>query len=422
LRANHAAVGGPNIPPADDSLVTHSVASAPGGPSHVLLSDTEAEHIPGCNMAFRKRCLDAIGGFDPQFRAAGDDVDACWRIQRQGWTIGFSPAAMVWHRRRNSVRGYWKQQRGYGKAEALLERKWPEKYNAAGHYTWNGRLYGGLRGLLGRTRIYHGTWGSAPFQSIYQPAAGLLASLPTLPEWYLAAILLLGLAVMGTVWPTVPGLGGVAGLAVALTVVHALLAAARAPAPRTLESPAERLKFRTLTAALHLLQPLARLDGRVQAGLAPWRCHGARGLRLPRPRRLRLWSESWRSPVERLESIENTIRSSRLPVLRGGDYDAWDLEVRGGGLGGVRLLMTVEEHGAGRQLVRIRLWPTWSPMGLAAMLIIAILSMAALLAGAWALVSLLVAGALALVLVMARACAGAMATVLAALEPAEPCP
>ena len=28
------------------------VAAAPGGPSHVLLTDTVAEHIPGCNMAF----------------------------------------------------------------------------------------------------------------------------------------------------------------------------------------------------------------------------------------------------------------------------------------------------------------------------------------------------------------------------------
>ena len=35
----------------------------PGWPTHVLLSDDEAEHIPGCNMAFRKACLQAIGGF-----------------------------------------------------------------------------------------------------------------------------------------------------------------------------------------------------------------------------------------------------------------------------------------------------------------------------------------------------------------------
>ena len=31
---------------------------------------------------------------------------------------------------------------GYGKAEALLEEKWPERYNALGHLEWTGRLYG----------------------------------------------------------------------------------------------------------------------------------------------------------------------------------------------------------------------------------------------------------------------------------------
>ena len=50
------------------------------GRSTSCCSDTEAEHIPGCNMAFRREALLEIGGFDPQFRAAGDDVDVCWRL------------------------------------------------------------------------------------------------------------------------------------------------------------------------------------------------------------------------------------------------------------------------------------------------------------------------------------------------------
>ena len=76
------------------------MAHAPGGPVHVLLSDEVAEHIPGCNMAYRLDRLRAIGGFDPRFRIAGDDVDICWRLQERGWTLGFSPAAVVWHHRR----------------------------------------------------------------------------------------------------------------------------------------------------------------------------------------------------------------------------------------------------------------------------------------------------------------------------------
>jgi GT2 family glycosyltransferase len=420
LSTPHAAVGGPNIPPPEDPLVAQAVAGAPGGPCHVLLSDTVAEHIPGCNMAFRRRCLEAIGGFDAQFRAAGDDVDACWRIQQQEWTIGFSPAAVVWHHRRDSVRGYWKQQKGYGRAEALLERKWPGKYNGAGHYTWSGRIYGGTGPLFARGRIYQGTWGSAPFQSVYQPAPGALAWLPVLPEWYLAVLVLTGLAALGAVWRPLLAAAPLAAAALGLTAAHALVAAARAPAPPGLGSRGARLRYRGLTAALHLFQPLARLMGRLQAGLTPWRCRGGPGWRLPGRRRLARWSEDWRPPTQWVQSIEEAIRAAGLAVRRGADFDAWDLEVRSGALGGIRLLTAVEEHGAGRQLVRIRLWPRWPPAGLAALGACAGLSLAALVTGAAGLAAVL--GALALVVgaLMLRGGAAATAAVLGILQPAEP--
>src|SRR5437588_732943 len=83
----------------------------------------------GCNMAFRRACLEALDGFDPLFRIAGDDVDLCWRLQERGWSLRFHPGALVWHHRRATIKDYWRQQLNYGRAEAMLERKWPEKYN-----------------------------------------------------------------------------------------------------------------------------------------------------------------------------------------------------------------------------------------------------------------------------------------------------
>src|SRR2546422_5445403 len=77
LSTSHAAVGGPNLAPPGDGPIAECIARAPGGPVHVLLSDCEAEHIPGCNMAFRKACLEAIGGVDPQFPTPRDHPDAC---------------------------------------------------------------------------------------------------------------------------------------------------------------------------------------------------------------------------------------------------------------------------------------------------------------------------------------------------------
>jgi GT2 family glycosyltransferase len=74
--------------------VPEAVAVSPGAPCHVLLDDEVAEHIAGCNMAFRRDVLLGIGGFDPIFRAAGDDVDICWRLQDAGYQIGYSAAGL----------------------------------------------------------------------------------------------------------------------------------------------------------------------------------------------------------------------------------------------------------------------------------------------------------------------------------------
>jgi hypothetical protein len=77
-----------------------------------------------------------------------------------------------------------------------------------------------------------------------------------------------------------------------------------------------------------------------------------------------LWSERWQSSVERLRDIEAGLRGAGVATFRGGEFDRWDLQVRGGALGSARLLMAVEEHGGGRQLVRVRVWPRFSIDGL----------------------------------------------------------
>jgi GT2 family glycosyltransferase len=366
LRTDYTGVGGPNIPPGDDGRIADCVANSPGGPIHVLLSDREAEHIPGCNMAFRGSALQAIGGFDPQFRAAGDDVDVCWRIQHQGGKLGFNPAAVVFHHRRNSVKAYWKQQMGYGKAEALLERKWPEKYNAAGHLTWAGRVYSS-RGLTPpgwrRGRIYQGTWGSAPYQSLYQPAEHLLRTLPLMPEWYLVIVSLAVVAAIGALWK--PLLWALPLLMVAIggPLAYALMGAAQAAFPNVAWSWIPQLKVRGLTFVLHILQPLTRLWGRMRNGLHPWRQRGVADLYLPRPRVFSVWSEEWHAAGERLQWLEEGLRADGALVLAGGAYDGWDLQVQGGILGGIRTRLAIEEHGGGKQMLRFGAWPRCSVVG-----------------------------------------------------------
>ena len=359
---DHVAVGGPNLPPPGDGMVAECVARSPGGPAHVLLTDTVAEHVPGCNLAVRASALRQIGGFDPRFRAAGDDVDVCWRLQDRGGTLGFSPAALVWHHRRNSVRAYWRQQRGYGRAEALLEHKWPERYNAGGHFRWAGRIYdrGLTRHLVRAQRIYHGSWGTAPFQALYQEAPGTLLSLPLTPEWLLLTAVLVGLAVVGTASAHVVlglTLAGLAATAVLLVVLQASVSAARASFPDAPRSRGALLGRRLLTAVLHVLQPLARLGGRLGGGLTLWRGHRMHGFRVPVRRSGWIWSERWVALEERLRATEAQLASAGNGVRRGGAFDRWDLEIRDGPLGSARLLLAVEEHGGGAQLVRYRCWP-----------------------------------------------------------------
>ena len=364
--SDYVGVGGPNLVPAEDGPLAHCVANSPGGPVHILLTDREAEHLPGCNMAFRRDALQAVDGFDPRFRVAGDDVDVCWRLQERGWKLGFSPAALVWHHRRNSIRAYWKQQKGYGQAEALLEAKWPAKYNLAGHASWAGRIYSHtLRPLFAhKSRVYHGIWGTAPFQHVYEPPANALQSLPHLPEWHLITAALLLITAMGMFWEPLLWTFPILMVASGLSVLQALQGARAARFNGRLRSKNAILGLRLVTAFLYFIQPLARLHGRIRYGLAPWRYRGSAILCLPLSMTVKHWTDRWRSADERLRSIGSDLRATRHFIVIGGDSDSWDLEVRGGFLGSARLLGAVEEHGSGCQTVRFRLWPRFSKSGL----------------------------------------------------------
>jgi GT2 family glycosyltransferase len=412
--APHAAVGGPNVLPHDAGFVADCVSSAPGGPAHVLLSDDLAEHLPGCNLAIRKDALQTIGGFDPRFRAAGDDVDVCWRLQEAGWTLGFRPAAMVWHQRRDTVAGYWRQQCGYGEAEALLERKWPEKYNRLGYHSWRGRIYasGMTLPMWRRERVYQGVFGSSPFQSLEHSPPGLLASLPLMPDWFAVIALLSLLTAVGVFWKpmllAIPLLVGSIGVVLA----QAGVSAARA---RRREATASRWawwKGWTVTAFLHLLHPIARLRGRLRRGLNPWRPRLRMRLALPWRRKYAIWREQWAETRTLPELLTEALRSEGVPLTHGGEYDDWDLEVPAGLFGRARAVTAIEDHGGHARHLRIRAWPEGSLEANLASALLALLAAVALFDGA-----LLVGAILGLLtsLILARTayeCALAMAAIV----------
>jgi O-antigen biosynthesis protein len=352
-----AACGGPNFPPPEGDLVPAAVAVAPGGPTHVLISDEVAEHIAGCNMAFRREALLQLGGFDPIYRAAGDDVDICWRFQDAGYTIGFSPAAVVWHFRRNTVAAYCAQQRGYGKAEALVYSKHPFRFNLFGQAKWLGRIYGDLSTSLLLSRrpvIYSGVFGRGLFQTLYEPPSSLMTFLPLSFEWSIAALPLAvaGIAGGGWLWLlTVPLL---------VTWVMCINGARKAPIDKRFTG----FKARALVALLIYLGPLLRGWERIKWRLKELRTQDHIGLpeTEQRPRicwgarafHLAYWSEAGTEKEALIGGLMGFLIPQKYFVVPDTGWSNWDLKIARGLSGRALVVVCAENHGGAKRLLRVR--------------------------------------------------------------------
>ncbi len=357
-RKQLVACGGPNFPPPEDSLVPSAVAVAPGGPTHVLLTDETAEHIAGCNMAFRRDTLLALGGFDPTYRAAGDDVDMCWRFQDAGHTIGFSPAAIVWHFRRNTVGAYLCQQRGYGKAEALVYAKHPLRFNLFGQAKWLGRIYGDLSASLLVSRkplIYSGVFGRGLFQTMYEPPSSLTAALPLSFEWNVAALALALAGALGGGW------FWLLGLPLATTWVLAINTALKAP----IDPRFRGIKARALVALLVYLGPILRGYERLK-----WRFKAvspeespdtlgaveqkARISWLGRALYLSYWSERGDEKETVLAGLMRVLTPLKYFVVMDSGWSDWDIKISRGVWTRGLVLCCAENHGGNKRLLRVR--------------------------------------------------------------------
>ena len=377
--------GGPNVVPFDDPWVAQCVARAPGGPTHVMLDDRIAEHVPGCNMAFRREALLSVEGFNPVYLRAGDDVDICWRLQARGLTIGFSPSALVWHHHRASVRAYWQQQVGYGEGETWLDAHHPEKF-LRGQMLWFGRIYSPLPFLVTGTgrRVNSGVWGTAAFPSVYAAQPQAWHVLPHSSAWMVASLGLLFIGVFGPLagmdaaWlPLIVGAGGIV-----TTVFRCAMCGWRSnlnglPVVGPWPLQKNQALYRWLITWLHLIQPIARLRGRLRGLLHPAAVEPQHVTRYPWKTpvptlrdalaSVRLfdrsgsersfWGESWVSHTTLLTELVGVLRASR-PAQRVDVDEGWrpdrDLSLAVGRWGWLHVLTLVEAHEAGRCLFRVR--------------------------------------------------------------------
>jgi GT2 family glycosyltransferase len=353
-RTSAVAVGGPNLSP-EDGWLASCVAACPGQPTHILESDQEAEHIPGCNMAFHREDLLAIGGFDEQYRKAGDDVDVCWRLQHAGRWITFAAGAFVWHHRRQTPRAYLKQQAGYGEAEALLRFKHPDRFNNWGAGKWRGILYGpSLQGLrLGNANVYRGVFASGLFQCLYRPGPAHWAMLPATLEWH-AAVALIALAA-AVLWPLAWGLvAAMLGLSLLIAVLQATQA--------WLAPKHDSFRARWLIAALAYMQPLVRSWARYRTRLFAYRhptadpehAEDREYLPLSGRREIAYWSEDGVDRTRLLSLVAAYLTERGWGKAIDSGWSDWDLEIHCHPWTVVQVTTAQEDHGSGKRLTRVR--------------------------------------------------------------------
>lgn len=274
----------------------------------MLIADDRAEHVAGCNMAFRRTTLERMGGFDPALTSAGDDADVCWRLLDAGHAIGFAHAAQVWHHRRDTVARYLSQQHNYGRSESMVSGRHAERFNRLGQARWGGFLYSSprLRWPLLRPVLYHGYFGLAPFQRVARRRADAAISLGSALLPLLAPAALAG-AVVGAWWPLALIVPALAAL---LITSYAVLAASAVHPHRDEPVP---FRLRCLAGAVHALQPFARTLGRLSA----------RPLAPPEPPE-RPWvgdREVW------LGDLRRRLGRGWHSVVCGSPTDGWDLAV-----------------------------------------------------------------------------------------------
>jgi N-acetylglucosaminyl-diphospho-decaprenol L-rhamnosyltransferase len=65
-----------------------------------LLSPKKSQAVPwatGCCLLVRRRVLDELGGFDPDFFLYYEDVDLCRRAREHGWSVRYEPGLQAVH-------------------------------------------------------------------------------------------------------------------------------------------------------------------------------------------------------------------------------------------------------------------------------------------------------------------------------------
>ncbi len=86
----------------------------------------EVEHLPTCNIAYRKEIFIKLGGFNPAYKQM-EDLEFNKRLVQMGERILFDPQIKVYHRHRTRLKSFCTHQIEIGKYTAILMKEFPMK-------------------------------------------------------------------------------------------------------------------------------------------------------------------------------------------------------------------------------------------------------------------------------------------------------
>jgi hypothetical protein len=307
-------------------------------------------------MAFHRWAFESLGGFDTEYRKAGDDVDFCWRLQTSGQVIAFSPAAIVWHYRRFTLKGFQKQQEGYGEAESMLRFKHLIFFGPTGTIKWKGQIYGAPRftWLLNRPIIYHGVFGHGLFQSIYPTPQSDIAAYLSSIEWLALTAFVFLISVTAPPLRIVPYIMFGGTFLVALSyMMHARI-----------EARFDTIRARLLVAFLALVQPWGRGWARyftwlknkhTPQSVIALREEGVAAAARGGITRLDFWNENGAGREQLLTEVFALLETEGWRYSADTGWKDWDVQIYGNQFWSITARTVTEYHGGPKCLTRVHL-------------------------------------------------------------------
>ena len=131
---NVVAIGGPGVTPPRSSLketasgLFYETLIGSGGTAYRYRPATEGfyvEDYPSVNLIVRKDAFIEVGGFDNSFWP-GEDTKLCLDLVKVGYKIWYEPTLLVYHHRRPTFLGHFKQVGGYGLHRGYFAKIFPQ--------------------------------------------------------------------------------------------------------------------------------------------------------------------------------------------------------------------------------------------------------------------------------------------------------